>query len=318
MSTSDATGPAPDEQLATAVQGRLDATSLDGRVEGARLRAEISRARARELAERLTAEERDVERLQKLSWSRTLSALRGSHATDLERETAERDAARYEAGVAEARALTDQREVASLLSRRGELGDVDAVYAAALAAKEEWIADRDPATAERLREIADERGRLGAEDRENREAFETGVRAHQHLSDAAASLDGARSWSSWDTFGGGGLFSDAMKYDRLDQVGQDLRQADTALRSFTDELADVHLPAVRALEIGSMTTTFDVWFDNIFSDWAVRDRIVQAGERVEVALTEVTRVLDRLRARGTEIAERRGVLTTEREQLLGG
>jgi hypothetical protein len=318
MSTSDATGPAPDEQLATAVQARLDARGLDGRIEGARVRAEISRGRAQTLAARLTAEERDVERLQKLSWSRTLSALRGSHSTDLERETAERDAARYEADVAESRALTDQREVESLLSRRGELGDVEAAYAAALGAKEEWLAGRDHTLAARLREIADERGRLGAEDRENREAFEAGRRAHQHLSDAAASLDSARSWSSWDTFGGGGLFSDAMKYDRLDAVGQDLRQADTALRSFTDELADVHLPAVRSLEIGSMTTTFDVWFDNIFSDWAVRDRIVEAGERVQVALTEVARVLDRLQARGGEIAERLGVLTSERETLLGG
>ena len=307
----------PDELLAEATQARVRAGALDQRVDAARERLRSREAEAERLKARLGEEERDVTRLESLSWSRTLSTLRGSRSSDLEREQAERDAARHAVGVADDRVRADRAELDSLLARRAELGDVGAAHAAALAAKEEWLAARDPALASRLHEIADERGRLAAEDHESRQAFTAGQQAFRHLSDASATLGDARSWASWDTFGGGGMFTDAMKYDRLDQVGQDLRQADAALRTFTNELADVHLPAVQALELDGLTTTFDVWFDNVFSDWAVRERIVQAQGRVDEALAQVTAALDRLGARGHEIRARLGALAEERARLLG-
>ena len=253
MQTSDPGAVGPDEQLARATQVRLEARHLEERIESARKRAGASTADAAAAASTLSDEERDVQRLQSVSWARLLAAVKGSRMTDLERETAERERARYEAGVAAARAQSDLRELESLESQLAALGDVEAAYTAALAAKEEWVRGHDPQVARRLEEIAAERGRVAAEDHEAVEAYDAGVTAHRHLADAAQLLDSARSWSTWDTFGGGGLITDMVKYDKLDQVRDELRRADAALRAFSHELADVHQPAVQALDIGQLS-----------------------------------------------------------------
>lgn len=305
-------------QLAAAVQGLREAESLDQRIAAALDRAKVSAGAARQASSLLEAEDRDVAKLETLSWSRVLSTLRGAHTTDHDRERAEADAARYSAGVALARSQADRHEVRSLQAQRAALGDVTLAHEEALAAKEAWLRTHGVAESARLEAIAVERGTLGAEETESREAHDAGVTAHGHLSRAASTLDSARSWSSWDTFGGGGLFTDMMKYDRLDEVGRELRQAEAALRAFTDELADVHLPAAAALDIDSLTSTFDVWFDNIFTDWAVRDRIIDAQGKVAHAVTEVGATLDRIRERRTAIATRLAELSSERTALLGG
>lgn len=317
MTTGRASEP-PDLELAAAVRGLREAEALDRRIAASLDRAEGSAEAARAAAARLSAEDRDVAKLESLSWSRVLSRLRGSHTTDHDREKAEAEAARYASGVAEARSQADRREVGSLQAQRAALGDVARAHTGALAAKEAWLRTHGRSESARLEAIAVERGTLGAEETESREAYDAGVAAHGHLSRAASTLDSARSWSSWDTFGGGGLLTDMMKYDRLDDVGRELREAEAALRAFTDELADVHLPAAAALDIDSLTSTFDVWFDNIFTDWAVRDRIIDAQGKVAHAASEVAGTLDRIRERRTAIAARLAELTTERAELLGG
>ena len=123
-------------------------------------------------------------------------------------------------------------------------------------------------------------------------------------------------WSNWDTFGGGGMVTDMMKYGRIDEATAQLRQADEALRRFSRELADVQMSAVGGVEVGEMTRVFDVWFDNIFSDWAVRDRIREASERTRQALAAVDESLRRVSARGRDIQVRTAGLTSERERLL--
>lgn len=81
----------PDERLAAAVQAQQLAAVLD-----------------------LSREERDVTALDSLSWSRILSTLRGSRTSDLDREKAEAQAARYAAGVALARSTSDRNEARAL------------------------------------------------------------------------------------------------------------------------------------------------------------------------------------------------------------
>ncbi len=318
MQTSDPGAVGPDEQLARATQVRLEARHLEERIESARKRAGASTADAAAAASTLSDEERDVQRLQSVSWARLLAAVKGSRMTDLERETAERERARYEAGVAAAHAQSDLRELESLESQLAALGDVEAAYTAALNAKEEWVRGHDPQVAQRLEEIAAERGRVAAEDHEAVEAYDAGVTAHRHLADAAQLLDSARSWSTWDTFGGGGLITDMVKYDKLDQVHDELRRADAALRAFSHELADVHQPAVQALDISQLTTAFDVFFDNIFSDWAVRDRIVNALDKVQGAARHIEAALGVLTQQRSALESRQTALGEERTRLLAG
>ena len=233
------------EQLEHASRARREAAGLRDRLDAAASHADATRVRVREARDRLAAESGDVEALESFSWSRILSALKGSHATDLERHQAEHAAARYAVADAEARDELARRDVAAARSQLDALGDVEKAYVDALAAKEAWAASHDPGVGQGLAEVAERRGVLVAEDQEAREAFDAGVTARTHLLNARQLLGTAQAWSTWDTFGGGGLFTDLMKYDKLDQVGEALRRADVALGAFSRELADVHVSGSR-------------------------------------------------------------------------
>ena len=164
--------------------------------------------------------------------------------------------------------------------------------------------------------LAEQRGRLVSEDNEGREAFEAGKQTQLQLAQARSLLQEARSWSSWDTFGGGGLITDFAKHNKLDQVHRVLRQADLSLGVFSRELGDLNLSGLEALNLGIMTKAFDVWFDNIFSDWEVRNRIVDALQRVEQALGQTEPIMAALSTRGAQIAEQVRELDVRREQIL--
>lgn len=304
------------DELRAACDAREEHGRLTRRIAAAQPGLEELERRVDTARARLADESADVERLESFSTAKVWATLKGSHLTDVERETAEREAARYAVAEAEARRDAMLRETAAWESRRAELGDVEARYRAALAAKESWLAENGDASAARLAEVAERRGRLEATDREAREAFAAGEAAARLLDEAAGLLGSAGSWSSWDTFGGGGMLTDMMKYDKVDRATSTLRRADHALAAFSAELADADLPPVQGVRVDQIMRTFDVWFDNIFSDMAVRSRIGEAADRVAAAQHQVRQALTVLADKGREIRAELAALEAERERLI--
>ncbi len=303
-------------ELEQAVAAREELAQLTRRLDGSAPHlADLEKhvADARLILEDETA---DVERLESFSAAKIWAHLKGSHATDVERETAEREAARYAVAEAEARRDAMQRDRAAIESRMRELGDVEERYRRAMADKEAWVTANGSESAVALAELAERKGELAALDREAREAHAAGRAAHDLLSQAASLLGSAGSWSTWDAFGGGGLLTDMMKYDKVDRATETLRRADLALSAFSRELADVNLPQVQGVQVDSMMRTFDVWFDNIFSDMAVRSRIEDAARRVAQALRQVELALAALEQKGRDIARDTAGLDKRREELL--
>jgi hypothetical protein len=309
-------GEAPDDLLVEAARLRHEAAALHTRLAAATAHAEAATRRVQEARARLSTEERDVHLLGSVSWSRILSSLKGTHVTDLEREQAERDVARYALADAQARHDAARRDVEALQERLDALGDVEAAYASALAAKERWAATHDPVLTRLVTEISERRALLLAEDREAGEAHAAGTRARDHLLEARDRLGSASTWSAWDTFGGGGTFTDLMKYEQLDRVGDALRRADTELGAFTREMADLRLAGVDAVDLDGMTRAFDVFFDNIFSDLQVRSRIQDASRRVAQALTKFDLALQDLSTRRRQIVDELAGLAAQRDRAL--
>ena len=305
-------------RLEQAARVRREAEGIRLRLGAATRDAEQAGERSREADRALTQESRDVERLEHLSWSRILASLRGDLTGERDREVAEQQAARYEAGLARSRLEAAERDVAQLRARLDALGDVDAEYHAALAAKEQWTEQHDAAAAAALVDLSERRGHLLAEDAEAREAHATGMVARKDLQRAGERLREARSWSTWDTFGGGGFVTDMMKYDRLDEVSALLGHADLALKRFSRELADLRLAGVAGVNVDGLTRTFDVFFDNIFSDLEVRSCIQEAEARVRHTLEQVERLLRTLHDQGGRIAGELEDLERRREEILLG
>ncbi|ODR20744.1 hypothetical protein [Mycolicibacterium porcinum] len=306
----------PDDQLASATAAMREAESLKRQLKSAQLHAEESAARAETAERRLESEAHDVHKLESFSLTKIWAQLKGSHEDDLAREAAERQSAEYDYLTQRARADADQRHVEHLTNRIEELGDVALGLERALNAKESWLRDNGGAAAARLLEIAALRGQLTAELSELEQASAAGQRALTELRRAAEQLDSARSWSAYDTWFDGGFIASMVKEDKLDGVAASLRSADTDLKRFSTELADVHMEGVRLIELSSFTRLFDVWFDNFFTDFAVRDRIIEAQGKVDQAITGVKRILADLDRRTKDRAGELNRLTAERADLL--
>jgi hypothetical protein len=302
--------------LAHAAQVRREHADLQTRLTGAGGYLESAEQRVNELRQKLADEAGDVAKLESFSPTRIMATLKGSRVEDLDRENAEHDAARYAVAEAEARRDAAHRDVESLRSQLAALGDVEALHAGALAAKEEWASTHDPVTAAALSEIGQERGELAARDKEAREAHEAGREALGLLDQAGQLLGSAESWSTWDTFGGGGMLSDMAKYNKMDQATEVLHRADVALGRFSRELADLGMGAVGGAQVDTMIRTFDMFFDNIFTDMAVRSRIQDAGRRAAAAGQAVRRSLARLEETGREITRQLADLEARREEVL--
>ncbi|OBG85620.1 hypothetical protein A5699_23820 [Mycobacterium sp. E802] len=307
---------APDDQLASATAAIRESESLKRQLAAARTHAEESAARAGEAGGRLGAEARDVHKLESFSLTKIWAHLKGSHHDDLARETAEHQAAEYEYLTQRARAEADERLVEHLTVRLAALGDVALALEQALSAKERWLQDNHRPGSTRLLEIAGRRGELTAELNEMAEATSAGRLALTDLRTAAEQLDSARSWSAYDTWFDGGMIASLVKEGRLDSVSWSMRSADTHLKQFTVELADVHMEGVRLVELRSMTSVFDVWFDNFFTDFMVRDRIIEAQGKVDQAITGVKQILRQLDQRAQAANHELTLLRAERADIL--
>ena len=303
------------EELA---RDRAERDGLVTALAAAQRREQQARKRVEETRRRLAAETADVADLESMSMTRILASLKGSRQNDLDRERAEAQAAAYLVADAEARLTTERRERASLAERIAAYGDLDARRSELMAEREAEV-QADPAhtdRAARLTELAGEVGELRARGVQVEEADAAGREAHTVLQRTAQHLGSAGSWSTYDTFLGGGMLSSMAKHDQLDKAAALMRQADVALARLGTELADVGLDAVGGVGIDSMTRALDIWFDNIFTDWAVRERIGQATQRVHALLGQLDHVGQRLATMKQEVAAGLAAAESERERLL--
>ena len=135
------------------------------------------------------------------------------------------------------------------------------------------------------------------------------VRAIDACSEAVAAarqqLRSAANWGTWDLLGGGLLVS-AVKRGHVEEALTTLERVATALTAVRKELADVpgSLTVPQGLELSSGAWTFDVWFDNIFSDLNMQRRIDDAAGQAEQLAGRLTAVRAHLGAQRRDVVDR--------------
>ena len=274
--------------------------------------ATTNEARAQRAADRASSqvsrETVELKALEDFSPTQLWAKLRGTHSTDLEREQAELAAAVYQARIAEGALSEASSLVRQLRTALAALGDVDERRRRALDATEAELRRTGGPAAEELIDIATQLAASQADSREVGEAQRAADQADARLRAAISELSHAGDLADFDVFLGGGLLVDAAKYDRVDRAVAQLRAAGQALKALSSELADVRIPATPGLDIPELTHTFDVWFDNFFSDLSVRDRIREAA-------ASSRRALEAVGAARTELGRRNTELLGEQERL---
>ncbi|WP_203921292.1 hypothetical protein [Rugosimonospora africana] len=281
-------------------------------------RQEASAAELGSLSEASDAEQRDVKRLEGVSFTRILVSLRGARDDALARERAEADAAGYRVTQAQARLAVLRQEYDAARARLARLSGAPQDYAAALDFKEAHLRGSTDPRGARLLRLAEERGWLGAELREVGEALTAAQAAWQALSHVWDLLGSASGWSTYDTFFGGGALSSAVKHSRLDDAARAAAHADACLAVLRAELSDVGeaAPIAPGVAVTGPTRFVDVWFDNIFTDLAVRQRIRQAQRNVAGSMRLVWQLTERLTWRQAQARQRLTAIDVERHALL--
>lgn len=308
----------PRAVLADAERAVAEAARLERLLDAQREVAAAAAAAVTAARTALGIEARDVERLERVSFTRAWAALRGDTDDRLARERAEEQAARFRLGVAADRLEEALQAARATEQRRAELGDVAARRADAQRVVQEWVLRHDGADAATLTQLLRQLALLESEGREVREAWQAATAAIQALDGAARLLSQAGGLATYDTFFDTGILTDLAKRDRMEKASAQLQRADRALRTLTVELGHIGQRATSDLQLSVELDAFDLWFDDIFSSWAVRDQIKSAQARVDEALDLVSGIESRLAVQSheTELALARDL--ARRDEILRG
>lgn len=129
--------------------------------------------------------------------------------------------------------------------------------------------------------------------KELHEALDAGQSALFMAKNVQSSLDSAEDLGTWDMFGGG-LLVDMAKHDHLDDAQTMIEKLQVQLRRFRTELTDVKIDADIQISIDGFTRFADFFFDGLFADWAVMDRIEQAQSQLRKTRSQIEGVLRKL------------------------
>ena len=130
-------------------------------------------------------------------------------------------------------------------------------------------------------------------------------------------LDSAAGWGTWDILGGG-MLATMAKHGRMNDAQNAAFQARQAISRFRTELADVSQLRVPDLQVGEFTSFADYFFDGLFVDLYIQDKIGTARRSAEETAAQVEDLLSQLRRERDRTVERAAELERERERLLAG
>ena len=268
----------------------------------AHFKAEVGRLSRLEESRRneLALENADVVRLQRISPALILYTLTGKKAEMLAKEEAEAlaAAARYETVKGDLEYAESRVQTLSLELRR--LGNCERKLEEMVEEKKQKMLEADTAFAEEVARLERAVKAVDREIREVDEALDKGSRVRGIIRSICNQLDKAEELSRVDTRFRrypGGYLRDTEKYEHLDTAQAMLGTLGQYMQDFAAELEDVDLDErdiPDRIGVSEGTRTLDLFFDNIFTDFAVRRRIEGSITEMERLLEQVEPVLEGL------------------------
>lgn len=289
-----------------------------------RLKAELRELYARrpeleqkvyDLNQRRLKERYDVERMEGGSLAAFFYGVIGKRDEKLDKERAEAYAAsvKYDAAARELAGM--QEEIARREAEVDELEGCEQEYARVLAEKTAAVKSSGSAEGMRILQLEEELAALDHRKKELAEAIHAGQQAQRCAEGVLSQLSSAEGWGTWDMLGGG-LLSDIAKHSHLDSAQREVEQLQLLLSRFKTELADVRVDASMQVSVDGFLRFADYFFDNLFTDWAVMDKIHRSQEQVGQTLRQVEQLLARLRQMLERDEAQRQRVSEERDALV--
>lgn len=262
-------------------------------------------------------EQDDVDRLNARSLTAFFYRATGKMGEKLTKEEAEAYAAavKYDAAKNELQAVNNDIEYCQ--RRLSDLQDCEQQYERVLKEKTEQIKQSGVPEAGRIMQIENEIAFLENQQKEIQEAINAGNQAFYIARKILEDLDSAKNWSTFDLMGGG-LIADMAKYDKLNKVQDQIQDLQNALRGFRTELADVteRISGDLYVEIGDFLHFADYFFDGLFTDWMVYDKINDSRNRTMQTSDQIQKILGQLNEMDNDLCSKKDNLKEELKQTV--
>lgn len=266
----------------------------------------------------LASEERRLRRLERPSpWS-LVARLTGSLDRRLAASAAKGDELRAEMAVREQALDRLEGDLTAAWSRARLRSRDQSALSAALADHEAQLIATGGALGDELGSLQMRLGSVTRDSKEVSEALSAVKAASDALLDVRELLARAGGWSSVDLWLGGGLITSFVKHDRLDEAADRMVQAQHALLRLRSELADVAVGGGAGLSLGVSPSlkAFDIWFDNIISDWMVSNRIRATDDAVQNTMHRLATIRRQLEDRDAALIRDLGQIRGRRSVVI--
>ena len=260
-------------------------------------------------------EQADVDRLERTSLSSVFYAMLGKKEEMLDKEKVEAYAAKVkcDSAVEELKVLEDDLQQREAQLR--DLIDCEQQYHALLQEKREAIKATDSLDAERIIQIEQQIAEQKNHKKEIKEAISAGTLALGAAISIVSSLDSAQSWGTYDLVNGG-LIAGMAKHSYLDEAQNKVITLQSQLRKFKTELTDVTIHAEMKVNVDGFLRFADYFYDGLFADWAVLDRIGRSKSSVMAVKTKIESALSKLKRMDAAVGQMIQQLEMERDNIV--
>ena len=239
-------------------------------------------------------EQEDVEKLEGRSLANYFYQVIGKLDDKLDQERKEAYAAKVKLDAAERELAGIESDIKGIQEQITDVLVAEARYKDALELKRRQLKDSGTQVADQILSMEERIAALQAQKQEIREAISAGYSARSTADRILSELEDADGWNTWDILGGGGIITHMAKHSHLDEAQDLVQELQSQLRRFKTELADIQISANMQVNIDGFLRFADYFFDGLFADWAVGDKISQSLSSVSNTKSEINRMLDKL------------------------
>ena len=261
-------------------------------------------------------EQEDVERLEGRSLANFFYNVFGKleGMKDKERREAYAAKVKLDAAVREMEALDVQ--ISEITQELFSLSNCEKAYADALEQKRIAVRSSASPAAAQMLELEERMGALKTHKKEVEEAIDAGRNALSIAEGILRSLEQAENWNTWDLIGGDGIITHMAKHSHLDDAQENVERLQVQLCRFKTELADVRINSDMKVNIDGFLQFADYFFDGLFADWAVGERISQSQNAVYRVKSQIREALNKLSAMQSATEQELATLKAQLEALL--
>ena len=304
-----------DERLQQLSQDMMRKRKLESMLNDLMMQKYELESKVSNLKAQMDKEQADVDRLEGGSLASFFYGLFGNKEEKLakEKEEAHAAAVKYDAAAKELQAVTDdmkkyQDEIMTLVNCESE-------YTMLLTKKAYDIKQEKGPAATQILQLEERSAYLENQKREIHEAIAAGNAAYQKAESALSRLSTAKGWGTWDMMGGG-LLSDMAKYSAIDDAQRVIESLQVDIRRFKTELSDISINPNMQISVDGMLRFADFFFDGLFMDWAVLDRINRSYNQVMQTSNQIQNMIQTLKSMVINIEKEQENLKTQIDNII--